>query len=291
METKLSSATKEVVMGEGYPTVLIGERINPAGKKKMAEALRAGNLEVVQNEALSQVQVGADIIDINVTLFGMDEVTLLPKAVEAVMKVVDVPLCFDSPNPRALEAALKIYKGKALLNSVTGEERSLEMVLPLVKEFGAAVIGMTQDEKGIPGNSEQRVAIAKKITEKAEAMGIPREDILFDCLTSTVGADGKSGLVTLETIRKVKSDLGMNLVLGASNISFGLPDRELINNAFVAIAIASGVNSLIVDVVKIRPIVLAADLLLNHDNRARRYISAYRERQSKESIISLPIKV
>src|SRR4030042_5865388 len=289
METKLSSATKEVVMGEGYPTVLIGERINPAGKKKMAEALRAGNLEVVQNEALSQVQVGADIIDINVTLFGMDEVTLLPKAVEAVMKVVDVPLCFDSPTPRALEAALKIYKGKALLNSVTGEERSLEMGLPLVKEFGAAVIGMTQDEKGIPGNSEQRVAIAKKITEKAEAMGIPREDILFDCLTSTVGADGKSGLVTLETIRKVKSDLGMNLVLGASNISFGLPDRELINNAFVAIAIASGVNSLIVDVVKIRPIVLAADLLLNQDNRARRYISAYRERQSKESIISLPI--
>jgi len=273
METKVSSTTKEVVMGEGYPTVLIGERINPAGKKKMAEALRAGNLEVVQNEALSQVQAGADIIDINVTLFGMDEVILLPQAVEAVMKVVDVPLCFDSPNPRALEAALKIFKGKALLNSVTGEERSLE------KEFGAAVIGMTQDEKGIPGNSEQRVAIAKKITERAEAMGIPREDILFDCLTSAVGADGKSGLVTLETIRKVKSDLGMNLVLGASNISFGLPDRELINNAFVAIAIASGVNGLIVDVAKIRPMVLAADLLLNHDNRARRYIEAYRQRQ------------
>ncbi len=279
METKVSSTTKEVVMGEGYPTVLIGERINPAGKKKMADALRAGNLEVVQNEALFQVQAGADIIDINVTLFGMDEVILLPQAVEAVMKVVDVPLCFDSPNPRALEAALKIYKGKALLNSVTGEERSLEMVLPLVKEFGAAVIGMTQDEKGIPGNSVQRVAIAKKITEKAEAMGIPREDILFDCLTSAVGADSRSGLITLETIRKVKSDLGMNLVLGASNISFGLPDRELINNAFVAIAIASGVNGLIVDVAKIRPMVLAADLSLNHDNRARRYIVAYRQRQ------------
>jgi 5-methyltetrahydrofolate--homocysteine methyltransferase len=260
---------------------MIGERINPAGKKKMAEALRAGHLEVVQNEALSQVQAGADIIDINVTLFGMDEAILLPQVVMAVMEVVDVPLCFDSPDPKALEAALKIYKGKALLNSVTGEQHSLEIVLPLVKEFGAAVVGMTQDEEGIPGNSERRTAIAKRITEKAEAMGIPREDIVFDCLTSAVGADGRSGLVTFETIRKVKSDLGMNLVLGASNISFGLPDRELINNAFVAMAIASGVNCLIVDVAKIRPMVLATDILLNRDNRARRYIEAFRQRQRK----------
>jgi 5-methyltetrahydrofolate--homocysteine methyltransferase len=281
METKLSSATKEVVMGDGLPTVLIGERINPAGKKKMAEALRAGNLELVQKEALSQVQAGADVIDINVTLFGMDEMSLLTQTVQAVMEIVDVPLCFDSPNPKALEAALKVYKGKALLNSVTGEKHSLEIVLPLVKEFRAVVIGMTQDEEGIPGNSERRLAIAKKITEKAEAMGIPREDVIFDCLTSAVGADGRSGLVTLETIRKVKSELGMNLTLGASNISFGLPDRELLNNAFVAVAVGAGVNSLIVDVAKIRPIVLGTDLLLNHDNRARRYIEAYRQRQSK----------
>jgi len=281
METRISSATKEVIIGDDQPTVLIGERINPAGKKKMSEALKAGNLEIVGKEALAQVQAGADIIDVNVSAFGVDEVTLLPQAVQAVMDIVDVPLCLDSTNPEALEAALKVYKGKPLINSVTGEGHSLAKILPVVKEYGAAVIGLVQDDEGIPNNSERRVAIAHKIVERALAVGIPGEDIIIDCLAFAVGADTSSGLVTIETIRRVKAELGVNLTLGASNISFGLPDRNLLNDAFVAIVIAAGVTCLIVDVARVRPIVLAADLVLDRDRRARRYIEAYRQRQKQ----------
>ncbi len=281
METKITSATREVLIGDGYPTVLIGERINPAGKKKLSEALKAGNLEVVHQEAIAQTQAGADILDVNVGTFGVDEVALLPQAVKVVMDAVEVPLCIDSAVPEAIEAALKVYKGKPLINSVTGEEHSLAKVLPLVREYGAAVIGLVQDDRGIPKDSEQRLAIARKLVERAEKAGIPREDIIIDCLVFAVGADPSSGPAVLESIQKIKTELGVNLTMGASNVSFGLPDRELINNAFVAMAIGAGINCLIVDVAKIRPIVLAADLLLNHDNRARRYISAYRERKSK----------
>ena len=279
METRVSSPTKEVIIGDDQPTVLIGERINPAGKKKLAEALKAGNLEIVRREALAQAQAGADILDVSVGTFGVDEVTLLPQAVQAVIDTVDIPLCLDSANPEALEAALKVYKGKPLINSVTGEEHSLAKVLPLVKEYGAVVIGLVQDDEGIPNNAERWVAIARKIVQRAEAAGIPREDIVIDCLAFAVGADTSSGLVTLEAIRRVKAELGVNLTLGASNISFGLPDRDVINNTFVAIVIAAGVTCLIVDVAKIRPVVLAADLVLANDKRARRYIEAYRQRQ------------
>ena len=279
METRISSATNEVIVGHDQPTVLIGERINPAGKKKMSQALKAGNLEIVGREALAQVQAGADIIDVNVGAFGVDEVILLPQAVQAVMDTVDVPLCLDSANPEALEAALKVYKGKPLINSVTGGEHSMRKILPVVKEYGAVVIGLVQDDEGIPNNSERRVAIAHKIVERALAIGIPHEDIIIDCLALAVGADTSSGLITIETIRRVKAELGMNLTLGASNISFGLPDRDLLNDAFVAIAIAAGVTCLIVNVAKVRPIVLAADLVLCRDKRARRYIEAYRQRQ------------
>jgi len=282
METRVSSPTKEVIIGDDQPTVLIGERINPAGKKKLAEALKAGNLEIVRREALAQAQAGADILDVSVGTFGVDEVTLLPQAVQAVIDTVDIPLCLDSANPEALEAALKVYKGKPLINSVTGEGQSLAKVLPLVKEYGAVVIGLVQDDEGIPNNAERRVAIAHKIVQQAEAAGIPREDIMIDCLTFAVGADTSSGLVTLEAIRRVKAELGVNLTLGASNISFGLPDRDVINNTFVAIVIAAGVTCLIVDVAKVRPIVLAADLVLANDKRARRYIEAYRQRQKQQ---------
>ena len=281
METRISSATKEVIIGDEQPTVLIGERINPAGRKKLAEALKTGNLEVVRKETLAQAQAGADIIDVNVSTFGVDEVTLLPEVVQAVMDTVDVPLCLDSANPEALEAALKVYRSKPLINSVTGEEHSLVKVLPLVKEYGAAVIGLTQDDEGIPSNSERRVAIAHKIVERALTIGIPREDIVIDCLAFAVGADSRSGLVTIETIRRVKAELGVNLTLGSSNVSFGLPDRDLLNNAFVAIVIAAGVTCLIVDVAKVLPIVLSADLILSHDKRARHYIEAYRQRQKQ----------
>jgi 5-methyltetrahydrofolate--homocysteine methyltransferase len=273
------SSSKEVIIGDDQPIVLIGERINPAGKKKLAEALKAGDLEIVRREALAQVQAGADILDVNVGTFGVDEVTLLPRAVQAVMDTVDVPLCIDSNNPAALEAAIKIYKGKPLINSVTGEEHSLTRVLPMVKEYKAAVVGLVQDDDGIPKDAEGRVRVAHKIVKRAEAAGISREDLVIDCLAFAVGADTSSGLAVMEAIRRIKTELGVNMTLGASNISFGLPDRELLNNAFVAMAIATGITCLITDAAKVRPAVVAADLVLGRDKHARRYIGAYRQRQ------------
>jgi len=279
VKTRVSSPTKEVIIGDDQPTVLIGERINPAGKTKLQEALKVGNLEIVRKEALAQAQAGADILDVNVGTFGVDEVTLLPKAVQAVIDTVDIPLCIDSANPEALETALKVYKGKPLINSVTGEEHSLAKVLPLVKEYGAAVIGLVQDDEGIPKDSKRRVSIAHKIVERAEAAGIARENIIIDCLAFAIGADTSSGPAVIEAIRKIKAELGVNMTLGASNVSFGLPDRELLNNAFVVMAITAGVTCLIVDVAKVRPAVIAADLVLGRDKHARRYIEAYRQRQ------------
>jgi 5-methyltetrahydrofolate--homocysteine methyltransferase len=282
MQTRVSSRRKEVITGDDQPTVLIGERINPTGKKKLAEALKAGDLETVREEALAQVQAGADILDVNVGTFGVDEVTLLPRAVRAVMDTVDVPLCLDSSNPDALEAALKVYKGKPLVNSVTCEGHSLKRILPLIKEYGAAVVGLVQDDEGIPKDAERRVRIAHKIVEKVEAAGIPREDLVIDCLTFALGAEPDSGVAVIEGIRRIKAELGVNITMGASNISFGLPDRELLNNAFVVMAIAAGATCLIVDVAKVRPIILAADLVLGRDQRARRYIAAYRLRQEQQ---------
>ena len=281
METRVSSPTKEVIIGDVQPTVIIGERINPAGKTKLQEALKAGNLDIVRSEAVAQVQAGADILDVNVGTFGVDEVTLLPQAVQAVIDTVDIPLCIDSNNPAALEAAIKIYKGKALINSVSGEEYSLTKVLPMVKEYGAAVVGLVQDDDGIPKDSGRRVSIAHKIVERAEAAGITRENIVIDCLAFAVGADTSSGPAVIEAIRKIKAELGVNMTLGASNISFGLPDRGLINNAFAAMAIAAGITCLITDAAKMRPTIVATDLILGRDKHARRYIEAYRQRQQQ----------
>jgi len=281
METRVSSYTKEVIIGDTQPTVLIGERINPAGKKKLQEALKAGNLDIVRSEALAQAQAGADILDVNVGAFGVDEVTLLPQAVQAVMDTVDIPLCIDSNNPAALEAALKIYKGKPLINSVSGEEHSLTRILPMVKEYGAAVVGLVQDDDGIPKDAGRRVSIAHKIVERAEAAGIARANIVIDCLAFAVGADTSSGPALIEAIRKIKAELGVNMTLGASNISFGLPDRDLLNNAFVAMAVAAGLTCLITDAAKVRPAIVATDLILGRDRHARRYIEAYRQRQKQ----------
>jgi len=283
METHVSSATAEVIIGDNRPTVLIGERINPTGKKKLAEALKAGNLEVVRSEAVAQAQAGADIIDVNVSTLGVDDVSILPQAVRAVMDAVDVPLCIDSPKPEALEAALKVYKGKPLINSVAGEEHSLAKVLPLVKEYGAAVIGLVQDDEGIPRNAERRVAIARKIVERAEAVGIPREDVVIDVLTFAIGAEADSGLAVIESISRIKAELGVNVTMGASNVSFGMPDRELLNNTFVAMVIAAGATCLIVDAAKVRPTVLATDLVLGRDRFARRYIENHRKRQQAQA--------
>jgi 5-methyltetrahydrofolate--homocysteine methyltransferase len=282
METKVSSRTKEVVISDAQPTVLIGERINPAGKKKLQEALKIGNLDIVRSEALAQVQAGADILDVNVGTFGVDEVSLLPQAVEAVMDTVDIPLCIDSNNPAALEAALKIYKGKSLINSVSGEEQSLARVLPMVKEYGAAVVGLVQDDEGIPKDAGRRVNIAHRIVERAEAVGIARENIIIDCLVFAIGADTNSGLAVIDAIHKIKAELGVNITMGASNISFGLPDRDLVNNAFAAMVVAAGATCLITDVAKIRPAIVSADLILGRDRHARRYIEAYRQRQQQK---------
>ena len=277
METKVSSHTKETIIGEGQPTILIGERINPAGRKEFQEALKTNNLEIIRKEALDQAQAGADILDICVGTFGVDESFLLPQAVQLVMETVDLPLCLDSANPKALEAALKIYKGKALVNSVTGEKRSLETVLPMIKEYKAAVIALVQDDEGIPKDAERRVAIAHKIVEKAEGTGIPRENIIIDCLISSVGADTNSASEVLKAIQKIKAELDVNITLGASNVSFGLPNRYLLNNVFIVMAMAAGATCLIADAAKTRTHIVAADLLLGHDKHARRYIGAYRQ--------------
>ena len=186
-----------MIIGGGRPTVLIGERINPTGKKRLAEALRAGDLSVAREEALAQVAAGADILDVNVGATGVDEIDMLPRAVEAVAGVVDVPLCIDSRKVKALAAALAVCPGRPIVNSVTGEEASLEEILPLVKEFGLPVIGLTLDEKGIPAEASARVEIAHRIVERAEALGIPREDVIIDCLTLSLGANVKAGLATL----------------------------------------------------------------------------------------------
>ncbi|MFC2021287.1 dihydropteroate synthase [Chloroflexota bacterium] len=278
METKVTTTTKEVIISDMLPTMLIGERINPSGRKKLTQALLAGDLELVRQEALAQVRDGADIIDVNVGTPGIDEVALLPRAVQVVMEAVEVPLCLDSENPKALEAALKVYKGKPIVNSVKGEKRSLETLLPLIKEYGATVIGLTIDDDGIPKDADKRVAIAGKIIEAAEAMGIPRQDVIIDTLAMTIAADSKAGVPVMEAIRRISAEFGVNQTLGASNISFNLPDRQILNTAFLVTVIAAGVTCPIVDAVKARPAALSADLLLGRDNFARRYIKAYRER-------------
>jgi len=284
METILKGTGKKVIIGDGRPTVIIGERINPTGKKKLAAALLVCDLDIVRREALAQVEAGADVLDVNVGVADVDEADLLPKAVRLVMQTVDVPVCIDTADGEALAAALAVHKelnpdGKPLVNSVNGEEASLARVLPLVTEYDAAVIGLCMDDDGIPETPERRLAVAEKIVERAEALGISRENVLIDCLALTMGADSKAGWTTLETIRMVKEALGVNIALGASNISFGLPEREVINGAFLAIAIAAGLNCPIVDAAKIRHYILAADLALGRDDYAMRYIKAFRQRR------------
>ena len=283
MQTRVNSETKEVIIGHDLPTVLIGERINPTANKKLAEALKTGNIEeVVRREAIVQVEAGADMIDVNVGSFGTDEVKYLPIAVKAAMEAVEVPLCIDSANPKALEAALKVYKGKPLVNSVSGETPSIDRVLPLVKEYGAAVVGLVQDDEGVPKDRTRRVSIAKTIIGRAEKLGIPREDVLIDCLAFAVGADTDSGPEVLAAIRQVRDELGVNQTLGASNVSFGLPDRASLNNAFAALIIEAGVTCLITNARKELSVIRAVDLLLGHDKRAMRYVQAYRLKQSQK---------
>jgi 5-methyltetrahydrofolate--homocysteine methyltransferase len=279
MDTKISSPKKEVVISYDRPTVIIGERINPTGRKKLTETLKAGDLEMVRNEALIQVAAGADIIDCNVNAPGANDVGLLPKAVKVVQEVVDAPMCLDSPNKDALEAALKVYQGKALVNSVSGEEASLKRMLPLVKEYGCAVIGLVQDDEGIPKNAERRIAIAHKIVERATKAGIPIEDVVIDVLVFPIGAEAKAGVDVLEAIRRIREELGVNITMGASNVSFGMPDRPVINAAWASMVIGAGATALVTDAAKVRPAILATDLIMGRDRFARRYIEDHRRRE------------
>jgi 5-methyltetrahydrofolate--homocysteine methyltransferase len=279
MRTVLRSASKEVRITTDRPVVVIGEKINPTGRKRLAAALQAHDLAYIEELATAQVAAGADVLDVNVGVPGIDDVAVLAEVVRLLGTVVDVPLCLDSPNPAALQAALPLVPGKPLVNSVNGEEKSLRSVLPLVKDRGAAVIGLTMDEAGIPATAEARTAIAGKILERAAALGIPAEDVIIDPLVLTVGSDHMAATVTLATIQMVRKEFGVNINLGASNVSFGLPDRELLNGVFLGLAIQAGLNAPIVDAEKVRAYILAADLAMGKDEWSMRYITAFRQRQ------------
>jgi 5-methyltetrahydrofolate--homocysteine methyltransferase len=278
METKVSSVSQEILISEKEPTRLIGERINPTGKKKLQEALKQENYDYIRELALSQVEAGADILDVNVVTPGVDEVAVLPKVVELVMNSVQAPICIDINNYAALKQALEVYEGKALVNSVSMETASFNEVLPLVKEYGTAVIGLTIDDDGIPKEAGKRVEIAHKLVEKAAEYGVPKEDIIMDCLCLTVGSDSNAGIETLEAVRRVRDELGVNQTLGASNISFGLPNRMVLNQSFLAIAIASGLTCPTVNVAHVCSTVRAADLVLGRDRFAKRFIQDFRKK-------------
>lgn len=277
MKTILKSDTRTVEIGDNAPFVIIGEKINPTGHKKMAAALQAHDLDYVVELAKRQVEYGADVLDVNVGVPGLDDVALLPEVTRLVAETTGLPVCLDSPNPAALAAALPVAPGKPLVNSVSGEDARLDAVLPLVKERGAAVIGLVMDDKGIPPTPEARLAVAEKILERAARVGIPAEDVVLDPLVMAVGADSSAGLVTLQTIALFREKLGANMILGASNVSFGLPDRGIVNVAFLTMAIQTGATCAITDPVKMVSAIRAADLVLGRDEYAARYIKSYRK--------------
>ena len=278
METKVSSATKEVIVSYDRPAVIIGERINPTGRKKLTAALKEGDLSMLKKEALDQTAAGAAILDCNVNAAGVDDSKLLPEAIKLVQETVDTPLCIDSPNFEALKAGLKVYKGKPLVNSVSGEKHSLERMLPLIKEYGAAVIGLAQDDEGIPKTADKRVAVAYKIAEAADKIGIPREDIIIDVMTYSIGAEAKSGRDVLEALYRIRTELGLNMTMGLSNISFGLPRRNVLNLAFLPMLMAAGLDSAIMDPTEphMMAATLAAEAILGRDEFCANYIGAHR---------------
>jgi 5-methyltetrahydrofolate--homocysteine methyltransferase len=267
-----------VRIGDDHPFAMIGERINPTGRPSLMQQLIAGDLSTVQADAVAQVGAGARVLDVNAGIPGFDEAELLSAVVRAVIQVVDVPLCIDSSTPSALEAAIPLAEGKVLVNSVTAERESLERLLPLVERHGAAVIGMANDEEGISMDPRMRLAAARKIVEAAADHGIPREDVIIDPLAMPIGATADAATAMLETIRLIREALGVNLSCGASNISFGMPDRPGIDAAFLSIAIAAGMNTAITNPLhrQTRKAVLAADLLLGRDAFGAAWIAAHR---------------
>jgi 5-methyltetrahydrofolate--homocysteine methyltransferase len=287
MHTTLQSRSRTVVIGHDQPFCVIGERINPTGRKKFAEELRGGDLSTVAKDAVGQVDAGADMLDVNAGIPLVDESELLKSMLGAVAAAVEVPICIDSSVIEALEAGLSVYEGKALVNSVTGEDERLEEILPLVARHGAAVIGLANDETGIPETPQQRLDIARKIVSAAGDHGIPPEDVVIDPLAMTVGAATDAVTVTLETISLIRDELGVNMCLGASNVSFGLPRRHALNAAFLPMAMAAGLTSAIMSCAEeVVEAVRASDVLLGHDEWAAGWIAAHRERQSREAAAS-----
>lgn len=275
MKTILRGISKEVVIDTEGPVVIIGECINPTRRKKLVSTLQARDFNYMLELAKSQITAMADVLDVNVGYPGVDDEELLPQAVIALQENFDMPLCLDSPNPKAIEAALKVAKGKCLINSVNAEEASLQKLLPVAHEYGAAIIGLVLDDEGITNDPEKRLRIAEKIIERAVRAGIRREDVIIDPMAMAVSADPNACMVTLETIRLVHDRLGHNITQGASNISFGLPNRENINSAFMAMSIMYGLTCPIANPEKITGLVRASDLVLGRDDYAIRFIEHY----------------
>ncbi len=288
MHTVLKSATKQVTIGIDKPFVMIGEKINPTGNKKLGAAMQAGDLDAVRKLAERQVAWGADVLDVNVGVPGIDEVSIIEKVVNIVAQAVDVPLCIDSGKAEILAAGLKAAPGKPLVNSVNAEEKQLASILPIVKDRGAAVIGLTIDDSGIPKTPEERCAAADKIIQRAAQIGIPVEDIVIDPLVMTVGSDSKAAMVTLHSIALIRKEFGVNINLGASNVSFGLPDRLTVNQAFLALGIQAGATCSITDPIKLGSTVRAADLLLGRDGFSMRYIKYFRAAEALREKESQP---
>lgn len=282
METILESPTKTVIIGPGRPFVIIGERINPTGRKKLAAEMAAGDFSRVIADAKAQVEAGAHVLDVNSGVPLTDEAELMTEAIRLVQQTVDAPISIDSSVVSALKAGLKAATGKPLVNSVTGEDERLEAILPLVAERGAAVIGISNDETGISYDPRERFKIAKKIVERAESYGIPRSDVLIDPLAMPVGAVQGAGKHLFDIVRMVREELGCNTICGASNISFGLPNRPILNATFVAMAIAAGMPCAITNPLdqEIRQAILAADVMMGTDENCAAWITAQRQAAS-----------
>jgi 5-methyltetrahydrofolate--homocysteine methyltransferase len=285
VDTVLRSRSREVIVSIDRPFVVIGERINPTGRKVLAAEMKEGRMDRVRADAIAQTAAGAHMLDVNAGIPQLDEAELLVAAIKAVSEVSDAPICIDSSIIEALEAGLAAYEGKALVNSVTAEEERMERILPLVKKHGAAVIGMANDETGISMIPEERLELARRIVERAADYGIPQEDVIIDPIAMTVAADPTCGLITLETMRLIRDRLGNNMTCGASNVSFGLPDRATVNAAFLPLAMHSGLTCAITNplVPEVRRAVLAGDLLLGHDEYAMRWIASFRAEVAQQA--------
>ena len=283
--TVLRGRTAEVRIGDDHPFAIVGERINPTGRAKLTEELVAGDMTTVRADALAQVRAGARVLDVNAGIPGFDEAEMLAAIVRAIGEVADVPLCIDSSTPEVLEAVLPIVPGKPLVNSVTAEAESLERLLPLIARHGAAVIGMANDEEGISMDPQVRLKAARKIAEAAEAHGIAREDVIVDPLAMPIGAEPRAATAMTETIRLIRDELGVNVSCGASNVSFGMPDRPAIDASFLTFAIAAGMNLAITNPLHdtVRKAVLAADLMMGRDGYGAAWIAAHRAEVRRES--------